>query len=454
MRLLSFVKETLVDAAKIFTSKEGLKSLYGVSLYRNAIYLVMTNLIGPPIGFAFWIVAARFYPAEDVGLVAALIAILGLLTLLSTLGLDFGLIRFLPHSRQSANRIINSSLTISGLASIVFCGIFLAGINIWSPTLLILLQEPIYLAAFIAFTVITTLLTMVGSTFIAKRRSSFLMANSLISGLLKLPLPILLATFFHSFGLFASWGLSTALALVISILFFLPRAQIGYHFSIALTKSAINEMVHFSFINYIAHLCWCLPSSVLPIMVLNMLGAEANAHFYIAWSVGALLTSLPFAISTSLFSEGSYDEQSLSAYAWRTVKLTFLILIPIAVIMVIIANKLLLLFGNSYSESGTALLCILVLSSFPITINYIYLTIKRVEKKNAVIIELSAFIAITTLVLSYLLLPHMGVNGAGIAWLVAHGIVTLIIATSLLIRRQVISALISRIKLRINIFLW
>ncbi|MFC1943689.1 oligosaccharide flippase family protein [Chloroflexota bacterium] len=438
MRLLSFAKETLVDAARMLTSKEGLKSLYGVSLYRNAIYLIMTNLAGPLIGFAFWIVAARFYTAEDVGLVAALIAILGLLTLLSTLGLDFGLIRFLPHSGQSANRIINSSLTISGLASIVFCGIFLAGINIWSPALLILVQEPIYLAAFIAFTVITTLLTIVGSTFIAKRRSSFVMAYSLISGLLKLPLPILLAAFFHSFGLFASWGLSTALALVISILFFLPRAQPDYHFSIALTKSAINEMVRFSFINYIAHLCWSLPGSVLPIMVLNMLGAETNAHFYIAWSIGALLTSFPFAISTSLFSEGSYDGQSLSTYVWRSVKLTFLILIPIVVIIVIMADKLLLLFGNAYSEGGTTLLYILALSSFPTAINYIYLTTKRVEKKLAVIIGLSSFIAITTLALSYLLLPQMGVNGAGIAWLVTQGIAALMIAASLLRRRRVI----------------
>jgi len=40
-KLASFVKETLFGAFKALTSKEGLKSLYGVSLYRNAVYLMI-----------------------------------------------------------------------------------------------------------------------------------------------------------------------------------------------------------------------------------------------------------------------------------------------------------------------------------------------------------------------------------------------------------------------------
>ena len=43
MKLLSFIKETLADAVGILRSPEGLKSLYGVSLYRNAVYLRLTS---------------------------------------------------------------------------------------------------------------------------------------------------------------------------------------------------------------------------------------------------------------------------------------------------------------------------------------------------------------------------------------------------------------------------
>lgn len=191
-------------------------------------------------------------------------------------------------------------------------------------------------------------------------------------------------------------------------------------------------MARFSFANYSASLLWFVPGLILPIMVINTLGAELNAYFYIAWTMGGVLATIPRAISMSLFAEGSDDEDNLGADTWRSLKLTFLIILPAVIIATIFADKLLLLFAAPYSEKGTMLLRILVLSAFPIAINYIYLSVKRVERKLTVIIGLSAFIAITTLALSYLLLPRMGINGAGIAWLASHGaIASMVLASSL-----------------------
>ena len=434
--LNSRFKGFLVEVAGTATSKERLRQLFGISLYRNALYLVIVNLALPATGLAFWVIAARFYSAEDVGLASAIIAAMALLASLSTLGLNFGLIRFLPHSGQNANPMINSCFTISGLASIVLCVIFFAGLSIWSPALLFLRQNPTYLAAFIVFTVANALSLMVNDTFIAERRSGFALARGLIFGVLRLPLPILLAAFFHSFGIFASWGISLAVALVISVLIFLPRAQTGYRLLPTISKSAVNEMMHFSLANYISNQFWFLPSFILPIMVLNLLGAELNAYFYIAWVVGSALAMVPFAIAMALFAEGSYNKQRLGADAWRSLKLTSLIIVPVVIVIVIIADKLLLLFGSSYSESGTMLLRIMALSTFPTAINYIYLSIKRVEKKLAVLLKLTAFIAIATLALSYLLLPRIGINGAGIAWLGSQGVVAVGIIVSFLLRRK------------------
>ena len=101
-KLASFVKETLVDAARILTTKESLKGLYGVSLYRNAVYLMINSGVFAITGFFFWMAAARLYPTEAVGLASAAIVASGLLALLSTLGLDCGLIRFLPWSGEKA----------------------------------------------------------------------------------------------------------------------------------------------------------------------------------------------------------------------------------------------------------------------------------------------------------------------------------------------------------------
>jgi len=61
MRLLSFLTETFTDAIKALTSKEGLKGLYGVSLCRNAVYLMLSSVITSLSGFVFWILTARLY---------------------------------------------------------------------------------------------------------------------------------------------------------------------------------------------------------------------------------------------------------------------------------------------------------------------------------------------------------------------------------------------------------
>ncbi len=102
------------------------------------------------------------------------------------------------------------------------------------------------------------------------------------------------------------------------------------------------------------------------------------------------------------------------------------------------ADKLLLLFGSPYAENATTLLRILAVSALPLTINTVYLGIKMVEKKLRVIVALTAFVAVITLGLSFLLLPRIGINGPGIAWLISQGVIASVIMTSFLRRRQIL----------------
>ena len=95
------------------------------------------------------------------------------------------------------------------------------------------------------------------------------------------------------------------------------------------------------------------------------------------------------------------------------------------------------------------LLRLLALSALPITINHTYLSVKRVQKKLTILLALSAFISVATLVLTYLLLPRLGIAGAGIAWLGSQGVVALGIIVNFIMRRAV-----AREKLRRLRALW
>ena len=433
--LISPVNKLVTDIVATITSKQGLKQLWGIRFYSNAFYLVMTSAIASLLGFVFWIIVARFYPPEDVGLASAIIAAMGLVAAFAGLGLGMGLIRFLPHSGENANKMINTALTINILASTVGAFIFIAGLSFWSPALIFIRENPIYLAAFVIFTVASGMLNLTGNTFIARRQAGYVVAQNLTFSLLKLPLPILLAAFFHSFGIFASWGISLCVALLFCFLLFLPRVQGGYRPFFALNRKVVNDMMHFSFANYLSNLLWGAPALVLPIMLVNLSGAELTAYFYIAWTIASAPAILSGALSTSLFAEGSHDEDGVGLNIWRSLKISCLTLVPAIILILAIAPWLLDLFGGAYAENGVTLLRILALSALPLTINIIYLDVKRVEKKLKVLVGLSAFAAIATLGLTYLLLPGMGINGAGIAWLITQGTIALVVVADSLKRR-------------------
>jgi len=116
-------------------------------------------------------------------------------------------------------------------------------------------------------------------------------------------------------------------------------------------------------------------------------------------------------------------------------------LVPIILLVFAIAPQLLLLFGGSYSESGTSLLRLMAVSALPWSINLIYLSKLRVERKLKIIISFTASTAILALGLSYFLLPRMGINGVGFAWLATHGIIALVVMVTSFRGRQAISSI-------------
>jgi O-antigen/teichoic acid export membrane protein len=437
MAAFRFIKDGYTDAFRLaHHPREGLKSLYGVPLYSNAVYLIAASAVNALVGFAFWLIAARLYLPTDVGLASAAISGASLLAILANFGLGHGLIRFLPHSGKNASSLINSCFSLGSLTSIIIALIFLGGLDFWSPALLFIKQNPVYFTAFLFFALASTLSGLTGETFIAERRAGFVLAGGLIFNLLRLPLVILLAAFFRSFGIFASLTIALGVTLLFNVFFFLPRAQPGYRPFLAINKKVVNEMLHFSLANYLSILFWAAPGLVLPIMVVNLLGAEFNAYFYIAWAIGGILGVIPGAASASLFAEGSYEQERLGISIWRSLKMILFLLVPAVVLLLAFADKLLLLFGIAYAQNATTLVRILALSSLPLAVNIVYLAIKRVEKKLKVMVSLTALVTVVTLGLTYLLLPHTGINGAGIAWLVSQSVIALVIITSWLKRRH------------------
>ena len=417
MKLPNFhIRETITEAINIITSRQRLKQFLTTPLYTNAVYLMVNGVVISLFSFFFWIVVARFYTEAEVGYSSAIISAINLLALLSLLGFNFSLVRFLPKA-EKPQELINSCLTLSGLVSLAIAGIFLAGVDFWSPTLAFVKGNVIFSTIFIILTLILALSPLVSNTFIARRKAGFVLSQNTIHSFIKIPLPILFVLFFHSFGIVASYGIAFGISLAVSLFLFLPRVQSHYKPVPTLNLSLFKGMGQYSGGNYLAQLFSAAPNVVLPIMVINLLGPEQTAYFYIAWMMATLLFALPRGISRSLFAEGSHFEGKLRENTIKSLKFTFLLLVPAVILLILVGKWLLLAFGQSYSANALNLLWILCISSLPLGINYIYASILRVTGRIKELVAIWGFIAVATLVTSYLVMPTTGIIGIGYAWL-------------------------------------
>jgi len=375
-------------------------------------------------GFFFWVVVARFYTESEVGYSSAIISAAGFLAALSLLGLDFSLIRFLPRA-ENPQKLLNSSFTLSGLVSLVTASIFLVSVDYWSPVLDFIKGNAIFSAVFIVLTLILTLSPLVSTAFIARRRAIFVLLQCSTHSFIKIPLPLLFVLFFHAFGIVASWSIAFGVSLAVSLFLFLPRVQRHYKPVPTLNLSSIKGMWQYSAGTYLTSLFTTAPTTILPLMVVNLLGPVQNAYFYIAWMMSTALFAIPLGVSHSLFAEGSHFDDKLREHVTKSLKFNFLLLIPAAILLILIGKWLLLVFGQSYSLNALTLLRILAISSLPLSINYIYISILRVTHRMRELMIIWAFIAVATLVTSYLVLPSIGIIGTGYAWFGIHSAIAI-----------------------------
>lgn len=399
-------------------------------LYRNSYFLMANTAVTSVLGFAFWIVVARFYNDADVGLASTIITCMVLLVALSCLGFDTSFIRFLNKS-EKPTEFVNSGLTLTGITSIFMALVFIMGVDLWSPALGFIKDSQIFAAAFIVFTFFLTLSSILDSLFIAKRRAGFVLSKNTAISILKIILPFVFVLFFRSFGIISSLGTATAIVVIVFLLFYLPRVQSDYKLRIKLNLHAIRNVWRYSAGNYLANIFYVATTFVLLNLIVNRSSAEEAAYFYIAWMITGMLFIIPSAISRSLFAEGAHSEDKLDTNVKRAYKFTFILLIPAIIILLLSGTWLLLAFGAIYSEKGLDLLRFLALSGVFIGVNSVYYTILRVLGRIRQLIIISGFTAVATLTGSYLIIQTAGIVGIGYIWFAVQGVTSIYVLFAL-----------------------
>lgn len=394
-------------------------------LYKNSLFIMLTSVTSAEFGFVFWLLAAKLYQPEEVGFGTALISSMAFLVLLTRFGLDFSIIRFFPLHDKT--KVFSTAALLTSLSVLLFGLLFVLGLDLFSPALQFL-QVPWHAFLFLVFLLASSIASVTGIAFLALRRAEFYFLQSLLVGsrvIFLFPL-----VFLGALGIFGAVGISFILAILVSLVIL---TKSGVKLVFTLDRRFLNDAFHFSVGNYLGGLFITAPNSIVPLVVLNVRGAEETAYYYVAFAIASLLFMIPNAVSTSLFVEGSHGE-ALKRTTLKALRAIGVLLVP-AVLLVFFAGKWLLwLIGADYSTHGVGLLRIMALASLFVAITSIYYSISRIQRAVKRLVLLSGLIFALLIGLSYLFLLRSGIVGVGYAWVVSYGVGAALVG--LLVRRE------------------
>jgi len=265
------------------------------------------------------------------------------------------------------------------------------------------------------------ILRMGQGIFIAFRKAEYTFIQSVSSLLRLFILPFLISL--GALGVFISFGSGMIIAFILG--FILIFRLIPYR--LELSKS-VRNLIGYAFGVYIARIFEMLPSLLLPIIVLNVLGAEMNAYFFIAWSIMFFTTTISRSTSRSLLAEGSHDPTKLRDKAIRSLKFVFVLLFLVIATIYIFGEQILRFFGKGYAENALDVLKILLIGCIPYSFNIIYASAMMVVKNLRRVVAIYGGIAIVTIVAGYYLMLKFGLIGIGHAWILANILVSFGIA--------------------------
>ncbi|MEU9885187.1 hypothetical protein [Sphaerisporangium sp. NPDC051011] len=397
-------------------------------LFLNGYALMANTGVTAVLGMGYWLLAARLYSPEDFGRSQALITAMRLFAGLTALGLTGALARFIPVAGRRTGALIGRGYLIATLTAVVAAGGFLLTLPFWGENYAKLAGAGPGLF-FLASVAIWSVFTLQDVALAGLRKAVWVPVNSVCFGLVKMGLLVALAGALPDDGVYVSWIVPTALALV-PVNFFIFGVLVPRHARRAPEDSrppGLREIGRFLAGDYPGAFSVLAIVYFLPVYVASRVSGELFGYFAMAQTLGAMIELLAINMATSLTVEGSTERSRLAANCRQALRRAYLIIGPVAVVTFIAAPLILSVFGPGFSEHGTPLLRLMALAVLPRVLIEIYLSAQRAQSKARTLALVQIGLAVLVLSSSVLLLPVAGIASVGWGLLFSEVLVALLI---------------------------
>jgi O-antigen/teichoic acid export membrane protein len=381
-------------------------------MVRNSLYLILSSGIQAALGFTFWIITARLFSATQVGQASSLISATTLIAFFSLLGLNSTFVRYLPTVPD------RDSLITAGLALVTICGavIGLAYVLVTprlAPRLAFVAHRPALAAGFVVLTAAGAINLLTDSIFIAARKAGYNgLVDGGIGGTTKVISGVALAGS-GAYGLFCASASSFAAAALASIL--LMAKVLRWRPSLRAPVRALRPLLSFSGANYVGNVFNLLPTLVVPLIVLDRIGASAAAYYFVSFQVATLLYSAAYAVEQAFLAEGGHAGVVDRALLRRSFRVLVALCLPACLVLTLSAHWVLLAFGSKYSQHGASSLILFSLAALPIAAGNWLMTVLRLAERLSAIVVSNVINAAAICGLAWYLAPR-GLTAVAAAW--------------------------------------
>lgn len=404
----------------------------GSQLFRNAYALMINTGVSAVLGLGFWLATARYYSESAVGQGSAAIAAMKFLAGLTAVTLTGALARFIPVAGRASGRLIFRTYAGSCVVVALAAGAFLLTLDLWGPSYRFLNGAAgglFFVVAVIAW----NLLTLQDGVLTGLRSAVWVPVGNTVFSAVKLGLLVAFAAAIPTAGVFVSWVAAIAVS-VLPLGWLVFRRLVPRH--VAATEEharppSLREIGRFLAGDYTGSLFSLAVVYLIPVIVAARVSAEDNAYFYITATIGGTVNLLAINMGASLTVEGSHDPRRLAANTRAALRRMARIMVPVAAVLFFGAPWILGVFGQGYADAATPLLRWFAVGALLRVVMETYFAVLRAQSRTAGLAWLQGLLCASVLGLTLVLLPRMGLTGAGVAEIVSLSVIVAIAAPKL-----------------------
>jgi O-antigen/teichoic acid export membrane protein len=382
------------------------------SLARNSAMIAAATASTSALGYVYWVLAARLFPAASVGAASALVSAMSLVSTVAIVGGQSALVERLPSRRTQRDWCVTVTtlVVLTATLSLLGSAITLVVLPLLDPDQQ-LFRGPAAIGLFVVAVVATTASTLADFAWIAERRAGVMLAFNVLFAAAKVVLVVVLSQLTSGpTGVVAAWTLSCCVATTGSWL--VARRIRGFRFVRGDWRSELRALRRCLAGHHVVNLAIVAPTLVLPIVAASRMTTADAAYLYAAWRIGGFFVLLASAVGSALFAEGSHDPSSVGVRARSSVRMLLPLLAVSVLGVVLLRDWILLLFGPEYRDRAATALLLLSLAAIPEAAVSVASAVLRVQRRLRTAAGLLVGIAAVEILLAAWAMPRWGVTGS------------------------------------------